>query len=152
MRESAIEFVNSLDDPYPTKWGGTQPWDAIQEAFNDSEVDTLYLLSDGQPNNDRRGGKWTRKDHDDTANYYSKQNENRDVSLKVNTTSVGLNSPWMEKLSEKTTGLYTQIDIHSLKDNNGHGNNQGDCDPSNPSANFDHCDNKDDIELTGKTP
>ena len=123
MRDSAIEFVNSLDDPYPTKWGGTQPWDAIQEAFNDGEVDTLYLLSDGQPNNDRRGGKWTQKDHDDTANYYSKQNENRDISLKVNTTSVGLNSPWMEKLSEKTTGLYTQIDIHSLKDENVDNNN-----------------------------
>ena len=123
MRDSAIEFINSLDDPYPTKWGGTQPWDAIQEAFNDGEVDTLYLLSDGQPNNDRRGGKWTQKDHEDTANYYSKQNENRDISLKVNTTSVGLNSPWMEKLSERTTGLYTQIDIHSLKDDNTDVNN-----------------------------
>ena len=152
MRDSAIEFVNTLDDPAPTKWGGTQPWDAIQEAFDDGEVDTLYLLSDGQPNHDRRGGKWTRRDHDDTANYYSDQNENRETSLKVNTTSVGLNSPWMEKLSEKTAGLYTQIDIHSLKDNNGHGNNQGDCDPSNPSANFDHCNNADDIELNGPTP
>ena len=116
MRESAIEFVNSLDDPYPTKWGGTQPWDAIQEAFNDSEVDTLYLLSDGQPNNDRRGGRWTQNDYNDTANYYSNQNNDRDVSLKVNSTSLGLASPWMEKLSEKTAGLYTQIDINTLKD------------------------------------
>jgi hypothetical protein len=79
-------------------------------------VDTLYLLSDGQPNNDRRGGRWTKKDYNDTANYYSNQNNDRDVTLKVNTTSLGLASPWMEQLSEKTAGLYTQIDIHTLKD------------------------------------
>ena len=60
MRDSAIAFINTLDDPYPGNLGGTKPWDAIQLAFDDEEVDTLYLLSDGQPNNDRRGGRWTR--------------------------------------------------------------------------------------------
>ena len=32
MRDSAIAFVNTLDDPYPTEWGGTKPWDAIQKS------------------------------------------------------------------------------------------------------------------------
>ena len=31
-RESAIAFVNSLDDGNPTEWGGTQPWEGLDEA------------------------------------------------------------------------------------------------------------------------
>jgi len=114
MRDSAIAFVNTLDDPYPGNWGGTKPWDAIQAAFNDEEVDTLYLLSDGQPNRDRLGGSWSSYDYNPTAKYYADQNENRNISLKVNTTSLGLDSPWMEKLSELTNGEYNQIDQNTL--------------------------------------
>ena len=114
MRDSAIAFVNTLDDPYPTQWGGTKPWDAIQTAFDDDEVDTLYLLSDGKPNRDRNGGSWSSYDYNSTANYYADQNKDRDVSLKVNTTSLGLASPWMEKLSELTAGEYNQIDQTTL--------------------------------------
>merc|ERR1711939_305159 len=51
-RQSAIEFVNTLEDPSPTEWGGTDPWDAIDSAFDDDETDTLYFLSDGKPNKD----------------------------------------------------------------------------------------------------
>ena len=114
MRDSAIAFVNTLDDPYPTEWGGTKPWDAIQKAFDDEEVNTLYLLSDGKPNRDIDGGYWSSKDHDDTANYYAEQNKNRVIKLEVNSTSLGLNSPWMEKLSELTSGEYNQIDKNTL--------------------------------------
>lgn len=117
MRESAIAFVNTLDDPYPGNWGGTKPWNAIQAAFDDEEVDTLYLLSDGQPNKDRRGWNWSSDDYDDTANYYADQNKDRNISLKVNTTSLGLDSPWMEKLSQLTAGEYNQIDQQTLIDN-----------------------------------
>ena len=114
MRESAIAFVNTLDDSYPGDWGGTKPWTAIQAAFNDQEVDTLYLLSDGQPNNDRWGGSWSSKDYNKTAEYYAAQNNYRDIELKVNTISLGLSSPWMEILSELTSGNYNQIDQQSL--------------------------------------
>ena len=114
MRDSAIAFVNTLDDPYPTQWGGTKPWDAIQTAFDDDEVDTLYLLSDGKPNRDRNGGSWNSYDYNSTAKHYANQNEDRDTSLKVNTTSLGLASPWMEKLSELTSGEYNQIDQTTL--------------------------------------
>ena len=118
-RESAIAFVNTLDDQNAKKWGGTDPWRAIQKAFDDTETDTLYFMSDGQPNRDRNGGDWTRRDHQSTAEYYSKQNKNReyngeDRAIIVNTTSLGLESPWLEKLSELTQGYYNQIDKDSL--------------------------------------
>ena len=96
--------------------GGIKPWNAIQKTFNNEEVDTLYFLSDGQPNKDRQGGDWTRKDYDSTAKYYADQNNNRDIQLKVNTTSLGEASPWMEKLSDLTNGDYNQIDQDSLTD------------------------------------
>ena len=114
MRVSAIAFINTLDDPYPGNWGGTKPWDAIQSAFNDDEVDTLYLLSDGQPNKDRWGGYWSSNDYNKTARFYADQNKNRNISLQVNSTSLGLESPWMETLSELTAGEYNQIDQTTL--------------------------------------
>ncbi len=121
-RDSAIAFVNTLDDARVTKWGGTDPWNAIQQAFDDTETDTLYLMSDGQPNRDRNGGGWSSWDHQSTANYYAGENNNRqhegeDRALIVNSTSLGLESPWLEQLSEKTQGYYNQIDKDSLQDN-----------------------------------
>ena len=118
-RESAIEFVNTLDDERVTRWGGTDPWNAIQQAFDDTETDTLYLMSDGQPNRDRDGGGWSSRDHEPTATFYAGENTNRqhqgtDRALIVNATSLGLESPWLEKLSELTQGYYNQIDKNSL--------------------------------------
>ena len=121
MRDSAIRFVNTLDNEKVTKWGGTDPWNAIQSAFDDTEADTLYLMSDGRPNHDRNGGTWSSWDHQPTASYYAGENNNRqhkgeDRALIVNTTSLGLDSPWLEKLSELTQGYYNQIDKDSLSD------------------------------------
>ena len=114
-RDSAIAFVNTLDDSRVTKWGGTYPWKAIQKAFDDTETDTLYLMSDGQPNRDRNGGSWSNWDHQSTADYYANENDDRnyngdDRALVVNSTSLGLESKWLEILSEKTQGYYNQID------------------------------------------
>jgi hypothetical protein len=119
-RDSAIHFVNKLDDYKVTSWGGTDPWEAIQKAFDDAETDTLYLMSDGQPNRDLNGGKWSSWDYQSTADHYARKNNNRqfqgeDRALIVNSTSLGLESPWLEKLSEKTQGYYNQIDKESLK-------------------------------------
>ena len=72
------------------------------------------MLSDGKPNKNRNGGRWSSYDYNSTANFYADQNKGRDISLKVNTTSLGLASPWMEKLSELTTGEYNQIDQITL--------------------------------------
>ena len=120
-RDSAIEFVNSLDNERVTQWGGTDPWNAIQKAFDDTETDTLYLMSDGRPNRDRNGGNWSSWDHQSTADYYAGENDDRqydgqDRALIVNTTSFGLESPWLEKLSGLTQGYYNQIDKDSLQE------------------------------------
>ena len=117
-RDSAIQFVNTLDNDRVTRWGGTDPWNAIQSAFDDTEADTLYLMSDGRPNRDRNGGSWSSWDHEDTANHYAGENANRqhegqDRALIVNATSLGLESPWLEQLAEQTQGYYNQIDKDS---------------------------------------
>ena len=156
-RDSALEFVNSLDEGKVSKWGGTSPWSFLEKVFNDKKTDTLYLLTDGEPDQDPDGGSWKNNDHEPTAIKYAELNNDRryegqDQPLIVNTTSIDLNDPnsvWLMKLAELTSGTYLAVG----KDNNGHGNNLGDCDPSNPSANFDHCNGVDDIELNGgQTP
>jgi len=43
-RESALEFVRNMQP-----LGGTNIYAALEEAFKDREVDTIYLLSDGNP-------------------------------------------------------------------------------------------------------
>ena len=118
-RQSVITFVNTLDDDSPTRWGGTDPWDAVQAVFDDQETDTLYFLSDGKPNKDRRGGSWRRSDYERTADYYADLNQNRTHDgesrpLEVNTTSLGLTSEWMEMLSAKTSGIYNEVNEDNL--------------------------------------
>ncbi len=121
IRDSAIAFVNSLNNGSPLKydkaskvwrsrWGGTDPWEGLDAAFADNKADTLYFLTDGQPNTDRDRGKWSTDDYDPTVDYYSKINNERKLALKANTISVGLESPWMEKLSTETIGDYLKVD------------------------------------------
>ena len=109
-RESAIAFVNTLDDGHATTWGGTSPWEGLDEAFSDESADTLYFLSDGEPNHDRNGGRWTASDQRSIPEYYADLNSRRDVSLQVNTIALGLRSSWMQILASRTTGDYLQID------------------------------------------
>lgn len=118
VRESATSFVYSLDDDSPTSWGGTNPWSAIKDAFNDPETDALYFLSDGQPNRDRNGGYWSSSDEEPTANYYSGLNQNRDIVLKVHSTALGLESEWMRKLSDLTGGAYNEVNRAEMEDSN----------------------------------
>ena len=46
----------------------------------------------------------------------NRQHNGEDRALIVNTTSLGLESPWLEKLSELTQGYYNQIDKSALTD------------------------------------
>ena len=109
-RESAIAFVNTLDDGSPEKWGGTQPWEGLDEAFSDQKTNTLYFLSDGQPNNNRNGGNWSLSDNASTSAYYVSLNSDRETNLKVNTITLGIESEWMQKLASHTTGEHLFID------------------------------------------
>ena len=82
----------------------------MDEAFSDESADTLYFLSDGEPNHDRNGGRWTASDQRSIPEYYADLNSRRDVSLQVNTIALGLRSSWMQSLASRTTGDYLQID------------------------------------------
>ena len=111
-RKNALAFIESLDDPHPHTWGGTDPWDGLQRAFDDHETDTLYFLSDGLPTESLYIGKGMYASYGDeyksAAKFFSSQNKKRENPLKVNTTSVKLNSQWMKSLSDLTSGKYLQ--------------------------------------------
>ena len=113
-RQSAIRFVNSLSSSDPKNWGGTMPWNTLDAAFSDRLTDTIYFLSDGQPNKDRNGTTWSSNDYNSVADHYSALNADRvsagDKSIKLNSTSVGLDSEWMQILSSKTSGEYIKVD------------------------------------------
>jgi hypothetical protein len=113
-RQSAIRFVNSLSSRDPRDWGGTDPWDSLDDAFGDNLTDTIYFLSDGKPNNDRNGYTWGSDDYNNIADHYAALNATRVsngvTSIKLNSTSVGLNSEWMQILSSRTSGEYIKVD------------------------------------------
>ena len=67
-RDSSIEFMDMLDVLRVAKPGGTDPWNEIQQAFDDKETDTMCVVPGDRPNQDRN------------------------CDLIVNTTSLGLNS------------------------------------------------------------
>ncbi|AII44104.1 hypothetical protein KR100_12160 [Synechococcus sp. KORDI-100] len=112
-RDSALEFVSSLDDQPGSTWGGTNPWAGLERSFEDKEADTLYFLSDGLPTTKLSiPGEDASYSNDfrPAATYYAKLNEEERQTkpLQVNSTSVMLSSPWMEDLSKKTEGNYIQ--------------------------------------------
>lgn len=113
-RKSAIDFVLSLSSGNPGSWGGTMPWDSLDQAFEDDVTDTVYFLSDGKPNSDQNSGYWTSDDYETVADHYAGLNASRvtsgNRSIKINSTSVGLNSEWMQLLSSKTSGEYIKVD------------------------------------------
>lgn len=113
-RQSAIDFVLSLSSGNPGSWGGTMPWNSLDQAFEDGVTDTVYFLSDGKPNYDQNSGYWTSSDYETVADYYAGLNASRVTSgsrsIKINSTSVGLNSEWMQLLSSKTSGEYIKVD------------------------------------------
>ena len=111
-RISALEFIDSLDDAEPTRWGGTKPWTGLERAFKDTTADTLYFLSDGLPTS-RFSIPGPDASYDNNymtaAPYFAKMNDDRTESpLVVNSTSVKLESGWMEDLSVRTSGTYLQ--------------------------------------------
>ena len=109
-RADALEFVNSLSNGKPTRWGGTRPWDSLDTAFGNANATSIFLMTDGDPNQDRNGGNWTSADYQPTADAYVAMNNSRDPKLSVNTVSVGQPSQWMELLSGGASGIYKVID------------------------------------------
>ena len=52
-RDSAIEFMDILDNQRVTKLGGTDPWKEIQQAFDDTKTDKMWIMSGGRTNQNR---------------------------------------------------------------------------------------------------
>ena len=113
-RQEAIKFILSLSSGNPRYWGGTMPWESLDQAFADASTDTIYFLSDGKPNYNQSDGKWESDDYETVANHYAGLNASRitngNDAIKINSTSVGLDSTWMELLSSKASGAYIKVD------------------------------------------
>ena len=111
-RKEALDFVRSLSFGAVTNWGGTRPWDALDLAFRNNDATAIFFMTDGEPNYDRNGGKWSSRDFQPTADTYIQLNgePNRSQPLDVNTVSVGQNSEWLKLISQQANGIYRMID------------------------------------------
>ncbi len=81
--------------------GGTNVYGGLMAVFDDPEVDTLYLLSDGDPS----VGEFI-----DTAMIHDRiirLNETRNI--RINCISIGKSSPFMKRLAEATGGAYVEF-------------------------------------------
>lgn len=120
VRDSALEWVVSLDDVSNVgRWGGTEPWPAMNRAFNDEQADTIYLLSDGVPNRfSNKVFPWNVDTPDEVIDFYTEENSKRSKKLQVHTIALGLKSDWMKKLSDSNQGDYMQYDSSTLAEVN----------------------------------
>ena len=108
-RTSALAFVNGLSAGDVTRWGGTMPWPTLDKAFANLTAQSIYFMTDGDPNNDRNGGSWSSADFQPTANTYLGINNGRAIKLTVNTVSIGQDSPWLKLLSDGAIGTYKLV-------------------------------------------
>lgn len=91
LRAKAHEYVNRL-----AANGGTNIHDALETAFEDTEVDTIFFLTDGQPNFGR--------EIDPTRIREAVQRWNTTRKIKINTISVGTDFPLLKALAEDSGG------------------------------------------------
>ncbi|NUP94643.1 MAG: VWA domain-containing protein [Planctomycetaceae bacterium] len=78
--------------------GGTNIHDAMQRAFAEPEVDTIYLLSDGAPSN----GEIT--DPDALADEIVRWNRTRRV--RIHCIAIGMDSPMLKRIANESGGEY----------------------------------------------
>ena len=122
VRESALEWVNTLDDINDVgRWGGTIPWPGLNRAFNDNQADTVYFLSDGKPNSFRDGSfKSNVNTGSEVVDHYITENAARISknlpSLKIHTIALGIKSDWMNDIATQTNGNYMQYDREALSE------------------------------------
>lgn len=95
-RKSAITWVERLGAS-----GGTNIYDALQLAFEDPDVDTIYLLSDGQPT----AGEETdpHRIREDVAFW------NRHRKVQIHTIAVGDSLELLEWLAEDSGGQHIKM-------------------------------------------
>lgn len=101
MRKATAEqkkAVTDLIDQVRTGPGGTNIHDALELAFADGSVDTIYLLSDGDPT----AGKIV--DANELADAVRRWNYQRQIV--VHCVAVGANSPLLQRLAQESGGQY----------------------------------------------
>lgn len=81
--------------------GGTNLYDGLEFAFDDPEVDTIYLLTDGQPS----GGRFT--DAADIVEQVRLMNRSRQIV--IHCISIGQRSTLLQDLAALTGGTYKEV-------------------------------------------
>jgi hypothetical protein len=101
-REDALDFVDRRK-----VGGGTNIFDALHLAFSDPGVDTIYLLSDGDPSS----GRIT--DPGELREEIDRRNELR--RIRIHCVSVGKVSSLLRHLAEDSLGVYREVGIRGKK-------------------------------------
>lgn len=96
-RTAAIEFVRAQRHV-----GGTAIFDALQKAFEDTDVEHIYLLSDGEP----AGGTID----DPEVIVEEVQGWNKSRGVKIHCISAGYRNPLLVDLAELTGGKFREAD------------------------------------------
>ncbi len=95
-RTDAQDWIALLD-----ALGGTNLYDALQYAFDDPDVDTIYLLSDGEPSvGDLIDPQLIRDD-------IAERNKNR--GIEIHTIAIGTGLQVLEWLAEDSGGSYFEV-------------------------------------------
>ena len=94
-RDEAEAFVARLKPG-----GGTNLYDAIKLAFGDAEVDTIFILSDGEPSVSVTDVNRIRKD-------VQAWNEHRNIQ--INTIGIGSKLKVLEWLAEDSGGKHIKL-------------------------------------------
>ena len=96
-KEEAMEFVERLG-----AGGGTNLFGALKQAFNDPEVDTIFVLSDGEPSVGAETDPWRIRE------IVAEWNEHRGVE--IHTIAVGGSFSILEWLAEDSGGKHVKFD------------------------------------------
>ena len=96
VRKDAIERTKQI-----ALGGGTNIFDALEQAFADPEVDTIYLLTDGEPTAGRI------VDREQIVEEIVRQNRTRQVV--VHCIGLGIDSDLLKQLAAATGGSYRYV-------------------------------------------
>ena len=95
-REAAMEYVSRLG-----AFGATNLYDSIEVAFQDPDVDTIFILSDGEPTSGAVTDPFLIREH------VRKWNEHRGITM--NCIAVGGSLQILEWLAEDSGGSYVKF-------------------------------------------
>ena len=95
-RQAALEWIDRLGAQ-----GATNLYDSVKQAFEDPDVDTIFILSDGEPTNGEVIDP--HRIREDVAFW------NRHRRIKINTIAIGGNLEILEWLAKDSGGTYLQM-------------------------------------------